>query len=201
MPATAAVVTGPSTSSEPGAWSDLGRKTMTGAEFPHMTPGAARRVSTPDARRAVLATFHNPQWTAPVRDAPGLLRHRRHNCELRIRITDDVVCFVAFHLDSATSPRPAPVRSIPARRRRRGGAGNVWPTTWRELRSRLQAAGCELSHRGKPWLAHLPGGGTYTFPATASDHRALRNAAHDLVALGVELRRPHGHRRARREAR
>ncbi len=148
----------------------------------------------------MLDTFHNPQWTAPVRDAPALLRHRRRGCELHVRITDDVVCFVAFHLDSATSPRPAPVRSEPVRRRRRGGAGNVWPTIWRELRARLRAAGCELSRRGKHDLARLPGGGTYTLPATASDHRALRNAAHDLTALGVELRRPHG-RRPRREAR
>ncbi|MFB9730054.1 hypothetical protein [Haloechinothrix salitolerans] len=155
-----------------------------------MTPGAACRVSTPDARRAVLATFHSPHWTAPVRDAPGLLRHRRHDCELRVRTADGMVCYVAFHTASEpTRPRPARVRAAPARRRRIGGAGTVWPTTWRELRTRLHAAGCELNRRGKHWRVELPGGQSYTLPCTASDRRALRNAAHDLSALGVDLRR------------
>jgi hypothetical protein len=159
-------------------------------------------VSTPDATRAVLATFHNPHWTAPVREAPGLLRHRRHDCELRVRTADGVVCFVAFHPTSdSTSTRPAPVRAVPARRRGRGGAGTVWPTTWRELRTRLRATGCELSRRGKHWCAHLPGGHTYTFPSTASDHRALRNAAHGLAALGVDVRRPNGSRGHERDVR
>lgn len=171
---------------------------MPRGEAPRMTPGAACRVSTPDARRAVLATFHNPHWTAPVCDAPGLLRHRRHDCELRVRASDGVVCYVAFHTTSEpASPRPARVRAAPARRRRRGGAGTVWPTTWRELRARLRAAGCELARRGKHWRVELPGGRTYTLPCTASDHRALRNAAHELAGLGVDLRRPNEQRRRR----
>ncbi|MFE0025123.1 hypothetical protein [Amycolatopsis sp. NPDC059021] len=151
-------------------------------------------MSTQDARRAVVATFHDPQWTAPVRDAPGLLRYRRHECELRVRTADGVVCFVGFHLDDTT--HQAPVRAAPPRRHRRrsGGAGTAWPTTWRELRTRLRAAGCQLSHGGKHWRAHLPDGRTYTLPATASDHRALRNAAHDLIALGIDIRRSDGHR-------
>ena len=99
---------------------------MRWSEVPSMTSGAARRVSTPDARRAVLATFGSPHWTAPVRDAPGLLSHRRHECELRVRTASAVVCSVAFHTASdPTRPRPARVRAAPTRRRRRGGAGTV----------------------------------------------------------------------------
>lgn len=163
-----------------------------------MTPGAACRVSTPDAKRAVLATFHHPHWTAPVREAPGLLRHRRHDCELRVRASDGVVCYVAFRTASEPArPRPARVRAAPARRRRRGGAGAVWPTTWRELRARLRATGCELARRGKHWRVALPGGHTYILPCTVSDHRALRNAAHELAGLGVDLRRPNEHRHRR----
>ncbi|MFD9964023.1 hypothetical protein [Amycolatopsis sp. NPDC058986] len=163
-----------------------------------MTPGAARRVSTPDAAWAVLATFHNPHWTAPVRETPGLLRHRRHDCELRVRAADGVVCYVAFHTPSEPArPRPARVRLAPARRGRRGGAGTVWPTTWRELRARLRAAGCELGRRGKHWHVALPSGHTYTLPCTASDHRSLRNAAHELAGLGVDLRRQNEHRHRR----
>lgn len=163
---------------------------MLRGDLPRMTPGAARRVSTPDTARAVLATFHHPHWTAPVRAAPGLLRYRRHDCELRVRAADGLVCFVAFHPTSAASTRPAPIRATPARRRRRGGTGTIWPTTWRELRTRLWAAGCKLSRRGKHWCAHLPGGHTYTLPAAASNHRALRNTAHGLAALGIDVRRP-----------
>ncbi|WP_134666089.1 MULTISPECIES: hypothetical protein [unclassified Amycolatopsis] len=166
-----------------------------------MTPGAACRVSTPDAKQAVLATFHHPHWTAPARDEPGLLRHRRHDCELRVRASDGVVCYVAFHTKSEpASPRPARIRAAPARRRRRGGAGTIWPTTWRELRTRLRAAGCGLARRGKHWHVALPGGQTYTLPCTASDHRALRNAAHELAGLGVDLRRRDEHRQRRETA-
>lgn len=173
---------------------------MPWGEVPRMTPGAARRVSTLEAKRAVLATFHNPQWTAPVREAPGLFRHRRHDCELRVRASDRVVCYVAFHTASEPArPRPACVRAAPARRRRRGGAGTVWPTTWRELLARLRAAGCGLARQGKHWRVALPGGQTYTLPCTASDHRALRNAAHELAGLGVDLSRRNEHRH-RREA-
>jgi hypothetical protein len=155
-----------------------------------MTPGAACRVSTLDAKRAVLATFCSPHWTAPVRDAPGLLRHRRHDCELWVRTADGVVCYVAFHTASEPPrPRPVSVRAAPARRRRRGGAGTRWPTTWRELRARLRAGGCGLARRGKHWRVDLPGGHTYTLPCTASDRRALRNAAHDLATLGIDVRR------------
>ncbi|WP_020670199.1 hypothetical protein [Amycolatopsis nigrescens] len=163
-----------------------------------MTPGAVCRVSTPDAKRAVLATFRSPHWTAPVRDSPGLFRYRRHDCELRVR-ADGVVCYVAFHTASEpASPRPARVRPAPARRRgRRGGAGTVWPTTWRELRARLRTAGCGLARRGKHWRVEVPGGQIYTLPCTASDHRALRNAAHELAGLGIDLRRPNTHRHRR----
>lgn len=164
-----------------------------------MTFGAQQRVSTPANAEAVTATYHGPQWTAPIPGSPGMLRYRRGNCELRVRVHDGTVCFVAFHTDAET---PCPSLATPpttrTRHRRRGGAGTIWPTTWRELRTRLRAAGCHLYKRGKHWHAELPNGATYTFPHTASDHRALRNAAHDLAAHGVDTRRENG-RHTRRQ--
>lgn len=160
---------------------------MSSGELPRMTPGAARRVSTPDTARAVLATFHNPHWTAPLRAAPGLLRHRRHDCELHVR-SDGVVCFVAFHPGGGARRRPAPVVA-PARRRRRGGAGMIWPTTWPN-----SVPGCGRAGTHCPTVANTGAltcrtGAPTRSPATASDHRALRNATHDLAALGIDLRR------------
>ncbi|NKQ51999.1 hypothetical protein HFP15_03790 [Amycolatopsis sp. K13G38] len=111
------------------------------------------------------------------------------------------MCYVTFHPASdTTSPPPMAPRAAPARRSRRGGAGTVWPTTWRELRARLRAAGCELARRGKHWRVALPGGHAYTLPCTASDHRALRNAVHELAGLGVDLRRRNENRNRRETA-
>ncbi len=161
-------------------------------DLPRMTLGARRRVSTPDIARAVIATYRAPQWTAPLPGSPGVLRHCRHDCELRIRTHDGTVCFVTFHaILEPRTPRPTPAPTARTRRRR-DGAGTRWPTTWRELRARLRAAGCQPYKRGKHWHADLPDGVTYTFASTASDHRALRNAAHDLAAHGVDTRRPNG---------
>ncbi|MGC7095106.1 S8 family serine peptidase [Amycolatopsis lurida] len=41
---------------------------------------------------------------------------------------------------------------------------------------------------------------TYTLPCTASDHRSLRNAAHELAGLGVDLRRRNENRHRRETA-
>ncbi|QWF81039.1 hypothetical protein [Amycolatopsis sp. CA-230715] len=55
--------------------------------------------------------------------------------------------------------------------------------------ARLREHGCELTLlRGGHWRVRLPDGGICTLPSTASDWRSLRNAAHQIRRLGVDVR-------------
>lgn len=71
-----------------------------------------------------------------------------------------------------------------------GGAGRRWPTTWKELIARVEAyPHAEVRRGGKHLAVLLRGKTVQTFPATASDHRALLNACQVLKSLGVDVRR------------
>jgi hypothetical protein len=75
--------------------------------------------------------------------------------------------------------------------RKSGGMGNVWPTTWDELKKRIEA------HDG---LRVLPGNGGHqivyrngkqidVLPTSSSDWRAIKNACLQLKGKGVDCRR------------
>ncbi|MGC7095391.1 hypothetical protein ACPZ19_12050 [Amycolatopsis lurida] len=90
--------------------------------------------------------------------------------------------------DAVASSTPTSAAPRPRRRGRRGGQGNRWPTTWAELRTRLEQRGCTVERRGTRSRVTLADGSRYVLPGHASDRRALANSATDLRARDVDVR-------------
>lgn len=157
---------------------------------PPMTHGAAERVTSTDDVAAIITAYYYPSSRSAVPHAPNLERRQRGRCTLRVFRDTGVVCSVRFTEPDAT-PARARLDSTrpgkPHRKGRRGGRGNVWPTTWPELRARLERKGCTVQPGGKHWRVTLPNGTRYTLACTASDWRSLRNSALDLRARGVDV--------------
>lgn len=73
---------------------------------------------------------------------------------------------------------------------RKGGSGNRWPTTWKELINRInQHPQAHVENGGKHLRVFLRGRQVQALPCTASDHRALLNACQVLRGLGIDVRR------------
>lgn len=72
---------------------------------------------------------------------------------------------------------------------RRGGAGTLLPTTYREVLQRLSDAGWTWETRGKHIAVYGPEGQRGTLPISASDWRAIRNAVTHLKQVGIDVRR------------
>lgn len=103
------------------------------------------------------------------------------------------VIFLRERGEVAAVPREQQIVGHEVKRRTYGksyGAGNRWPSTWAELRERVDAhPGAKLVHGGKHLGVTLHGKHVYTLPLTASDRRALLNACQSLRQVGIDVRR------------
>lgn len=77
------------------------------------------------------------------------------------------------------------------KRRKSGGSGSVWPTTWAELKQRIEAHDGYrvLPGRGGHQIVYRNGKQVFVLPTSASDWRAIRNACLALRGKGVDCRR------------
>lgn len=121
---------------------------------------------------------------------------RRHNDE----IIEIIAALAALEEEPEESEEEdVPPRHLPPRRVRTGPRivrkpgsgprGNVYPTTWRELRARLEDLGCDVRRGKTHYKITLPDGTVTSMPTSASDRRSLPNQVHDLRKLGVDVRR------------
>lgn len=73
---------------------------------------------------------------------------------------------------------------------RKGGAGNRWPTDFKELVQRIKAnEGCDVRRGGKHLLIMKGERQVGALPLTASDYRSLQNACLQLKNLGIDVSR------------
>lgn len=157
---------------------------------PPMTHGAAEHVHTTDQVAALVAAYYYPSSRATPPDAPRLERRQHDRCSVMVFRDTGVICSVRFR-EPDDPPAPSspvlPQQRKPHRKGRKGGRGNVWPTTWAELRRRMENHGCTIERGGKHWRVTLPGGSLFVVSCTASDWRSLRNTAMDLRARGIDV--------------
>ena len=76
-------------------------------------------------------------------------------------------------------------------KRKRGGAGTLLPTSFKEILQRIdEAEGWSYVMGGKHIAVHGPEGQRSTIPLSASDWRAMANNVSQLRKLGLDVRRP-----------
>lgn len=83
------------------------------------------------------------------------------------------------------------IESKVVKRRKSGGAGQVWPTTWDELKKRIEAHdGLRvLQGNGGHQIVYKNGKQLDVLPTSSSDWRAIRNACLQLRGKGIDCRR------------
>lgn len=107
---------------------------------------------------------------------------------------EDVLWVVGLRIREKVTHIPRQEQVVGHERKHRrsghGGSGQRWPTTWKELISRIQDhPDVELHKGGKHLNVMLHGRQVQTLPLTASDHRALLNACQVLRGAGIDVRR------------
>lgn len=147
----------------------------------------------------VVELLRNAEQVQPVRDHPERRAFFSGDYELWLVPGDrhGEACWLMLGLRHWVRPvvgkdhRPVVgVEPKRGQRRSHGGAGNMLPTDFTELMRRVEETpGWRCERGGKHIKIVGPNGNAVTIPATASDYRAVRNAAAQLRNAGLDLRR------------
>jgi hypothetical protein len=157
---------------------------------PPMSRSVMASITGSEDLRAVLAAYHSPQVTGPC-PPPYTGRHFRVCENVSLIVTDEGKIIGRRHQIHIGSP--GLTRTVPTPRRQRrgkGGSGTRIPTSFEELRARLDAIGAQPRRDGRHLCVTLPNGQPYVLPRTPSDWRSLRNAVAMLRRLGLDVLRP-----------